>query len=93
MVGKQWIIPFSSIASCLFLDLGAAFLPSLPQPSGEYKFEFEFEFVHHRVVHHLVDDQPTHPGINEKGRKLVRTDIVIVHTDIVIVHAPEIQRE
>ena len=49
--------------------------------------------VHHRVVHHLVDDQPTHPGINEKGRKLVRTDIVIVHTDIVIVHAPEIQRE
>ncbi len=27
----------------LFLERGAAFLPSFPQPSGEYKFEFEFE--------------------------------------------------
>ena len=49
--------------------------------------------VHHRAVHHLVADQPAHPGNNIKGRKLVRTDIVIVHTDFVIVHAPEIQRE
>ena len=27
----------------LFLERGAAFFPSFPQPSGEYQFEFEFE--------------------------------------------------
>ena len=28
----------------LFLERGAAFLPSFPQPPGEYKFKFESGF-------------------------------------------------
>jgi len=28
----------------LFLERGAAFLPSFPQPSGEFEFEFEFAY-------------------------------------------------
>ena len=42
--------------------------------------------VHHRAVHHLVADQPAHPGSNEEESKRVRTEVVIVY-------APEIQRE